>query len=107
MTGVLLKQNKHGTSLHKPSAGAGESGGNTESGSRGPNNPITGVPTAPATCTGPESMEMIKSLMATSATSSSPLSWLANDFTPVRLSYSEDPSPLLVPNCIITASYSE
>src|SRR5207247_4725352 len=59
MTGVLLKQNKQGTSLHKPSAG--ESGGNIKMGFSGPNNPITGVSTAPATCTGPESMEIIKS----------------------------------------------
>src|SRR5436190_17608524 len=105
MTGVLLKQNKQGTSLHKPSAG--ESGGNIKMGSTGPNNPITGVPTAPATCTGPESMEIIKSQLAISATISAPLSRLANDFTPVKWSYSEDPSPVLIPNCMITALYSE
>src|SRR5256885_6717302 len=105
MTGVLLKQNKQGTSLNRPSAG--ESGGNIKVGLSGPNNPTTGVPTAPATCTGPESMEIIKSQSAISATISAPRSRLATDFTPVRWSYSEDPSPLLVPNCMITASYSE
>src|SRR5215469_1833553 len=66
-----------------------------------------GVLTAPATCTGPESIETIKSHIAISATSSSPLSRPATDFTPVRLPYSEDPSALLIPNWMITASYSE